>query len=131
MHSKSQDPSLSDQERAFVNALKRVWPGGLGYPLDGYADQHTENAVRRLIDVGVVERLEQTEKYGTPGLWSSPPPTGLPMTSSRTWERRHTQRKTERSLPAKDATRDRASPRRSRRASNRAHRRRRPVHRAR
>jgi hypothetical protein len=54
------DERLTEKEYAFLNAVKRVWPGGFGYPLNGVADRQTAEDVKRLIERDIVERIEQT-----------------------------------------------------------------------
>jgi hypothetical protein len=51
---------LTRKERAFVDALRLVYPGGLGYRLDSAEDRQTEEDARRLIEAAVVERIKET-----------------------------------------------------------------------
>jgi hypothetical protein len=52
---------MNNKERAFLNFLRRLEPGdGAGYPLDGPADRQTAKDVARLIEVGVIERIQET-----------------------------------------------------------------------
>lgn len=45
-------------EQAFLALLSHVWPGGAGYPLDGWKDVETQKDAARLLDAGIVERIE-------------------------------------------------------------------------
>ena len=58
---------LTDKERAFVNFLKRVWPGGAGYRLDSDEDRQTRQDVERLIETAIVERIEETAQVTETG----------------------------------------------------------------
>jgi hypothetical protein len=58
----SPDPRITatDKERAFLDFLTKLWPGGAGYRLDSYEDRQTQEDAERLIEAGVVERIEES-----------------------------------------------------------------------
>jgi hypothetical protein len=51
---------LTRKEGAFVDFLRQLWPGGAGYRLDSYEDRQTQEDAERLIEAGVVERIEES-----------------------------------------------------------------------
>jgi hypothetical protein len=51
---------MNRKESAFLDFLRQLWPSGAGYPLDSPGDRQTEEDAKRLIEAGVVERVEET-----------------------------------------------------------------------
>ena len=49
---------MTVKERTFLDALMALWPCEFGYPLDGYKDRQTQQDVARLLDTGILERIE-------------------------------------------------------------------------